>query len=162
MEADMSYVRVVNGRVYEVIAPLLRDDGTEIPLVERFSSEIVAQMVDVSGIQPAPVQGDVAAEEDGTWTFTAYVEPAPSPEQIRAANAMQRDLLLKVADTAVAPLQDAVDLQIATAGEQALLTKWKQYRVAVNRIDLTQLHPTWPAPPVPPDYVTAPGAAASA
>ncbi|MDI0552840.1 tail fiber assembly protein, partial [Escherichia coli] len=35
----------------------------------------------------------------------------------------------------IAPLQDAVDLEIATEEETSLLEAWKKYRVLLNRID---------------------------
>jgi hypothetical protein len=73
--------------------------------------------------------------------------PAPSAVEIAADNAGTRDALLSKAAIAIAPLQDAVDLDEATAEETALLKLWKQYRVAVNRVDLTLPAPNWPAPP---------------
>ncbi|EKS73149.1 hypothetical protein BURK_001740 [Burkholderia sp. SJ98] len=73
--------------------------------------------------------------------------PPPTTEQIVAANTAVRDLLLLQASQRVAPLQDAVDLDEATDVETALLKQWKQYRVAVNRIDLTQADPVWPVAP---------------
>ncbi|KAA8694603.1 Tail fiber assembly domain protein [Pseudomonas caricapapayae] len=42
--------------------------------------------------------------------------------------------LRKIADYTIAPLQDAVDIDDATADEVASLKAWKQYRVALNRI----------------------------
>lgn len=73
--------------------------------------------------------------------------PVPSPEEILSANTRTRDSLLSLAALDIAPLQDAVDLDEATTEEVALLKVWKQYRVAVNRIDLTISNPTWPSPP---------------
>ncbi|EFB3321859.1 tail fiber assembly protein [Escherichia coli] len=35
----------------------------------------------------------------------------------------------------MAPLQDAVDLGIATEEESSLLAAWKKYRVLLNRVD---------------------------
>jgi hypothetical protein len=70
-----------------------------------------------------------------------------------AANTATRNSLLNAAAGAMAPLQDAVDLGEATAQETALLTKWKQFRVAVNRIDLTAVSPAWPSPPTALSYV---------
>jgi len=62
--------------------------------------------------------------------------------------AIQRDLLMSSASTAIQPLQDAVDLDEATDDETALLKKWKQYRVALNRLDLsTAPDITWPLLP---------------
>ncbi|CAL8476392.1 tail fiber assembly protein [Caballeronia sp. S22] len=63
------------------------------------------------------------------------------------ANTATRDALLAAAAVAIAPLQDAVDLDIATDGEVAFLKQWKQYRVAVNRVDLTQAAISWPSVP---------------
>lgn len=54
------------------------------------------------------------------------------------------------ADYAIAPLQDAVDLGVARADEQAKLTEWKQYRVALSRIPQQQSYPytiDWPESP---------------
>ncbi|MBC3464978.1 tail fiber assembly protein [Pseudomonas sp. RW10S2] len=55
-----------------------------------------------------------------------------------------------VADSAIAPLQDAVDLDEATEAEVALLKEWKRYRVALNRLPEQDGYPhtiDWPAPP---------------
>ncbi|ECW0880022.1 tail fiber assembly protein, partial [Salmonella enterica subsp. enterica] len=46
----------------------------------------------------------------------------------------------------IAPLQDAVDLGIATDDEKAQLDEWKKYRVLVNRVDTSA--PSWPDKPV--------------
>lgn len=73
--------------------------------------------------------------------------PPPTPEQAIANNTAERDRLLAAATLAIAPLQDAVDLDEATAEDIATLKKWKQYRVAVNRIDLTLESPGWPLAP---------------
>ncbi|ENE0102916.1 tail fiber assembly protein [Escherichia albertii] len=49
----------------------------------------------------------------------------------------------------MAPLQEAVDLDIATEEETSLLEVWKKYRVLLNRVD-TSVAPDieWPAVPV--------------
>lgn len=49
----------------------------------------------------------------------------------------------------IAPLQDAVDLEIATEEERSLLEAWNKYRVLLNRVD-TSTAPVieWPANPV--------------
>ncbi|MCT8165024.1 tail fiber assembly protein [Pseudomonas sp. HD6421] len=55
-----------------------------------------------------------------------------------------------IADAAIAPLQDAVDLGDSTESEAALLTEWRRYRVALNRLADQEGYPTsidWPAPP---------------
>lgn len=62
----------------------------------------------------------------------------------------QRDSHLAYATLRIAPLQDAVDLDEATPAEIALLKKWKQYRVALSRIDQQpgyHLNVNWPVSP---------------
>jgi hypothetical protein len=99
-----------------------------------------AIQTDVAGIGWSYVDGEFTAPE-------LPPSPAPSAEQILAINTAFRDALLAQATLAIAPLQDAVDLDEATSAEADQLKKWKQYRVAVNRIDLTQANPTWPPQP---------------
>ncbi|HCV38575.1 MAG TPA: phage tail protein [Pseudomonas sp.] len=55
-----------------------------------------------------------------------------------------------IADAAIAPLQDAVDLEEATEAEIALLKEWKRFRVALNRLPEQAGYPAtidWPSPP---------------
>ncbi|AWQ48027.1 TPA: tail fiber assembly protein [Serratia marcescens] len=62
--------------------------------------------------------------------------PAPSINQLILEATRRRDLLMLDAANAIAPLQDAIDLNDSTADERSLLQKWKEYRVKLNRIDL--------------------------
>lgn len=66
----------------------------------------------------------------------------------RTAAERQKAEGLSAATAAIAPLQDAVDLDIATDGEAALLVALKKYRVLLNRVD-TSLAPDieWPELP---------------
>ncbi|HHR6093555.1 TPA: tail fiber assembly protein [Providencia alcalifaciens] len=70
----------------------------------------------------------------------AHLNPMISKEQIIAEAEQQKQILLSEASKAIAPLQDAVDLNIAKDEEIALLKEWKKYRVLLNRID-TSLAP---------------------
>lgn len=54
------------------------------------------------------------------------------------------------ADSAIEPLQDAVDIDDATAAERLTLTAWKKYRVALNRLPDQTGYPItidWPVAP---------------
>lgn len=98
-------------------------------------------------------EGDVAhiglGYADGVFEQPPPVEsPPPSAEEILATNTATKNSLLANATLQIAPLQDAVDLGEATPEETALLMKWKQYRVAVNRVILTVANPVWPVAPV--------------
>lgn len=55
---------------------------------------------------------------------------------------------MQAAGDAIAPLQDAEELGIATEADTALLIRWKRYRVMLNRLD-TSSAPSieWPERP---------------
>ncbi|PIF53496.1 virus tail fiber assembly protein lambda gpK [Pseudomonas sp. 29] len=73
--------------------------------------------------------------------------PVKTPEQMRAELESKRDLLLGVAGLRISPLQDSVDLGKATESDLAALNVWKQYRVDVNRVDLSLESVIWPPMP---------------
>ncbi|WP_309297217.1 tail fiber assembly protein [Providencia rettgeri] len=78
----------------------------------------------------------------------AYLNPPIPKEQLIAEVEQQKQSLLAEANNAIAPLQDAVDLDMATDEEKAKLTAWKTYRVYLNRVD-TSTAPDieWPVKP---------------
>lgn len=52
------------------------------------------------------------------------------------------------ADTEILPLQDAVDLAMASAEDAALLNEWKAYRLALYRLDISEPESiVWPLLP---------------
>jgi hypothetical protein len=133
-----TYAFIVENAVFQVI-----EIPKDLVIDDMFTPEFVAACVDITKVDPAPQE---------RWTyvdgvFSAPVEPVPTPEEILARNTAARDYHLAVATSAIAPLQDALDLDEATPAETALLKKWKQFRVAVNRVDLTLLSPPWPKAP---------------
>ncbi|MGA6578892.1 tail fiber assembly protein, partial [Providencia sp. NPDC089923] len=71
-----------------------------------------------------------------TKEVEAYLNPPISKEQLIAEAEIQKQSLQAEANNAIAPLQDAVDLGIATDEEKAKLTAWKKYRVLLNRVDI--------------------------
>ncbi|EOF5041064.1 tail fiber assembly protein [Providencia rettgeri] len=79
----------------------------------------------------------------------AHLNPPVSKEQLIAEAEQRKQILLSEATEAIAPLQDAVELDIATDKEIALLKEWKKYRVLLNRVD-TSLAPNieWPQKPL--------------
>lgn len=74
--------------------------------------------------------------------------PAPTKDEIIAAAEAQKQRLSVDATAAVAPLQDAVDLGIATQTEVSQLQEWKKYRVLLNRVNTsTAPNIEWPSLP---------------
>lgn len=60
----------------------------------------------------------------------------------------QKNSLMTEATNAIAPLEDAVDLDMATDDEKAQLTAWKKFRVLLNRVDTSSApNIDWPTPP---------------
>lgn len=71
--------------------------------------------------------------------------PAPTKEALITAAEQQKQTLLSDAQTMIAPLQDAFELDMATEEEKVLLLAWKKYRVLLMRVDTAK--PVWPTPP---------------
>ncbi|EDH7685704.1 tail fiber assembly protein [Salmonella enterica subsp. enterica serovar Virchow] len=100
---------------------------------------------------PGPLPENVTSVSLGgeyqKWDGKAWVkdEAAETAARLREAEGTKRRLL-QMASGKIAPLQDAVDLGIATDDEKAQLDEWKKYRVLVNRVDTA--NPDWPDVPV--------------
>jgi hypothetical protein len=151
-----TWAYVNNGLLQEIIEPMVYPDehpdwvegqpmrtGLEIPIEERRTSEYIAACVDITGVEPQPQLGWVYVND----VFSEPVPYVPTAAEVVKQNSAIRDTLLSQASLAIAPLQYAVDLGEATTEETASLQKWKQYSVAVNRLDLTVVDLSWPAAP---------------
>ncbi|MCO7612858.1 tail fiber assembly protein [Pseudomonas chlororaphis] len=90
---------------------------------------------------------DVADDEHFSVT---PLPVAPTAVELAALATNKRDGLLATAATKIGPLQDAVELDLATDSEVELLKLWKRYRVELNRIEQQEDFPAkieWPTPP---------------
>ncbi|MBV7311531.1 tail fiber assembly protein [Morganella morganii] len=77
-----------------------------------------------------------------------HINPPVTREQLIAEAEARKQALIAEANAAIAPLQYAVDLDMATHEEESLLKEWKKYRVMLNRVD-TSTAPDidWPVKP---------------
>ncbi|HCC5980184.1 TPA: tail fiber assembly protein [Citrobacter freundii] len=91
-------------------------------------SQLGALPDDVVSIAP---EGHFVKWDGKKWVHDADAEKTA---QITQAT-QQKESLLVLAASKIAPLQDAVDIGIATEAEAALLLAWKKYRVLLNRIN---------------------------
>ncbi|HGV5150230.1 TPA: tail fiber assembly protein [Klebsiella pneumoniae] len=84
------------------------------------------------------------------WNGSAWVTDKIKMHSAEISVAEQKKTaLVAVANAAISPLQDAVELDIATDEEARLYAEWRKYRVLLNRVDiLTAPNVEWPAPPV--------------
>ncbi len=74
--------------------------------------------------------------------------PPPTAEELISQVEAKRSILRAEADTAIQPLQDASELEIATDEETSKLIAWKKYRVMLMRINTKDVENiTWPEQP---------------
>ncbi|TDB55841.1 tail fiber assembly protein [Photorhabdus khanii] len=74
--------------------------------------------------------------------------PPPTKDELQQYAQLQKQQLMAEAIKQIAPLQDAVDLDIASEEEKMALLAWKEYRVMLNRIDISQEKDiNWPGQP---------------
>jgi hypothetical protein len=110
-----------------------------------FDSDGVVRFVtdDVSGIYPAELSvTDIESIPDDynpneNWLFDGVAITRVAVDYVAQAE-VEKSRRLVVATTTMAPLQDAVDLGIATDEEETLLDSWKKYRVMINRVDTSK------------------------
>lgn len=103
-----------------------------------------------NGIGPVPAWLTRATRPNAwsIWDGQAWVEDEEKRSLlIRQQHADSRNQKAAQAATAIAPLQDAVDLGLATPEETQLLYAWKLYRVMLNRVAIEQEAPDWPNQP---------------
>lgn len=127
-------------------------DWRGVPLFKTATGQAFFLSRTQINITPADVDAtELAPGKDDSWDGSAWMLDAKKQRerQVREATAEQ-SAGLATATAAIAPLQDAVDLGMATAAETASLTAWKQYRVLLNRITQQSGYPgaiDWPAAP---------------
>lgn len=106
---------------------------------------------DGQGWRAVSASADVCDDE---W-YCTDTPPEPiqlpsAPEEMLMAAKARRDQLLASATNRMGPLQDAIDEGVATPEEVARLRLWKQYRIALNRIEHQDGFPAtvlWPVVP---------------
>ncbi|MGL9720816.1 tail fiber assembly protein [Symbiopectobacterium sp.] len=86
----------------------------------------------------------------GGWLFDGQkvVRRIPTHGERVAKAKLEKATLMQKASAAIAPLQDAVDLDMTTEAERAQFIAWKKYRVLLNRVDIsTAPDIAWPEAP---------------
>ncbi|EDV2575540.1 tail fiber assembly protein [Salmonella enterica subsp. enterica] len=132
---------------------VFNSDSNKWSLVEDHRGKIVysihtgeATTINQLGALPDDVVSVAPEGHFVKWDGTKWIHDANAEKEHLLMLAEQEKInLLAVATSAIAPLQDAVDLDMATKVETALLLEWKKYRVLLNRVDISR--PEWPTPP---------------
>lgn len=109
---------------------------------------VEGERYDGTGPLPVWLTFSPRPNEWSKWDGQAWIEDKDARDLIvRQQNASSRTSKIANAATAIAPLQDAVDIGLATAKEVELLNAWKLYRVMLNRVDIEESNPDWPIEP---------------
>lgn len=70
------------------------------------------------------------------WDGVKWVaDKEKETQDLKTKAVAEQDRLLSIASEKIAPLQDAVDLNMATDEEEQQLKAWKKYRVLLSRIE---------------------------
>jgi len=127
-----TYARIEDQRVTEIVSLNVKPEKLYHPSLV---------WVDITTL---PEQPDVNYNySDGV--FTAPVTDAENAALIASSRLAAE---MDEANQTIAPLQDAVDISIATDAEIARLAEWKRYRVTLSRIDTSEaLEIEWPVRP---------------
>lgn len=89
---------------------------------------------------------DIETLTSGSWMYSNGIKPVTLTDAeiiLRAEN--KKAALMLDANKLITPLQDAVELNIASDKEKSLLLELKKYRVLLNRVDTSK--PVWPEIP---------------
>lgn len=122
-------------------------------LVDDFRGQTVYSTVSgmptvVNDLGPLPENSThlAPASQFDRWDGDAWVrdDDAERVQQVRDAE-LQKKELMNQAVLQIDTLQDAVDLEMASADERKQLNAWKKYRVLLNRVDVNSAPEiTWP------------------
>ena len=123
--------------------------------IELWNKETAQKITAVLGETPAdinatPVKPMVDYPKWDEITSSWFTDETAQLSAQKTTATCEVQQLLSIANDKIVPLQDAVDLGIATDAETISLTKWKTYRVLVNRVPTQPGFPTaidWPSMP---------------
>ncbi|HAJ2666222.1 MULTISPECIES: tail fiber assembly protein [Enterobacteriaceae] len=146
---NVSYSRNADGDWYEQqknfaedTLKILYDDGGRISAFTRD----VSQLPDPTGFYVAELSVKAIDIDKQRFIGGELVEYQKSKEELKTEADAKKQALIAEATRMIAPLQDAVDLGIATDAETGAHNAWRTYRVQLMRVDTE--NPEWPAKPV--------------
>ncbi|MEN4634422.1 tail fiber assembly protein [Pantoea agglomerans] len=127
-----SYARIENQCVAEIVSLNVKPEKLYHPSLV---------WVDITAL---PEQPDV----NYRYSNGVFTAPVTDAENIMLIASSRLAAEMDAANRTIAPLQDAVDISIATDEEISRLAKWKRYRVALSRIDTSTMSSIeWPIKP---------------
>lgn len=142
-------VERING---DLVLTLMLPHDADAPQGARFPVDLYPAdgQVQLPGLELGDRLSATAGVIDWSQVITAETKAQAAADQLLATVVSEQAQRRAVADAAIAPLQDAVELGEATEAEAALLIAWKRYRMALSRLPDQEGYPNdiaWPAPP---------------
>jgi hypothetical protein len=127
-----TYARIENQRVAEIVSLSVKPEKLYHPSLVWVEITALSEQPDIN-----------YNYRDGV--FTVPVTDAENAALIASSRlAAETDEASRI----IAPLQDAVDISIATDEEIARLAEWKRYRVELSRVDTSKAPDiAWPVRP---------------
>lgn len=140
----------VNG---QLIVTLRLPHAADAPESARFPADIINPTdgpVSLPGLEIGEPQPAVSGVIDWSMMVTSEMKAAKVAAETLARAQAESARLRKIADDAIAPMQDAVELGRADQAKQDLLKAWKNYRLDLVEVPEQAGYPAsidWPAPP---------------
>ena len=104
----------------------------------------------MSVIELLDITANRRADVSGNWMYQdgQVIKRTYTRDELIAQAATEKARLLAEASTCIAPLQDSVDLGMATEADKISLTAWRTFRVLLSRVDTsTAPDVVWPEMP---------------
>ncbi|CAI1028467.1 tail fiber assembly protein [Serratia quinivorans] len=153
---NIQFLKSDSGEDWYQCQKLFGKDTIKIAFDER--GIICSYSKDVSSLWPinlsvAEVPNNIMARQldiSGSWVFDGknIAKRIYTPEEHQEQARAEQRTRIASATNMIAPLQDAVDLDMVSDAEKARLEGWKRYRVMLNRLDISAAPAiNWPSAP---------------
>lgn len=127
-----NYARIENQRVAEIVSLNMKPENLYHPSLV---------WIDITPLSEQP-------EVNYLYSDGVFTAPILEAEDVIFLASSRLAVEMDEANRTIAPLQDAVDISIATDDEITRLADWKRYRVALSRIDISKAPDIeWPLQP---------------
>ena len=115
-----TYARIEEQRVVEMVSLSVDPSAIYHPSLE---------WLDITPLSSPPEVGYI-------FNNNVFTAPVIESENAGLIADITFNFLMEEAAKIIAPLQDAVDINMANEEEVARLAKWKKYRVLLNRVNI--------------------------
>jgi hypothetical protein len=131
-EPDKAVRRTAIGDAWEIVTDLRGKTAYSTETGQPGEINFIGELPDILTLL-AP-QTDYDKWSGAKWVADKVLQKAAATQEAEE----KKTRLLNTAAAKIAPLQDAVDTELATDEEKEQLIAWKTYRVLLNRVDTSK------------------------